>query len=147
MSALSKMREFVAEFPGADVLRDFQVDFIDQIPANGGIAPSGLVELSRKRDILGNVTVRNQYNFGLYCVFEKTPGDDVGAMTNADWVMDFQEWVQAQSVLGKTPVFGDVPSEERVTAQNGVLYAANEEGTAIYTIQLSVEFTKKFEVI
>jgi hypothetical protein len=146
MNALSIIRDFVGKYPGADVLRDFQVDFVDQIPANGGIAPSGLVEVSRKRDILGNVTIRNQYNFGLYCVFEKAPGDDVGATTNADWVMDFQEWVQAQSVSGKAPVFGDVHREERITAQNGALYAANEEGTAIYMIQISVEFIKKIEV-
>lgn len=146
MNALSIIRDFVGKYPGADVLRDFQVDFVDQIPANGGITPSGLVEVSRKRDILGNVTVRNQYNFGLYCVFEKAPGDDVGATTNADWVMGFQEWVQAQSVSGKAPVFGDVPREERITAQNGALYAANEEGTAIYMIQISVEFIKKIEV-
>lgn len=146
MNALGKIRDFVGKYPGADVLRDFQVDFVDQIPANGGIAPSGLVEVSRKRDILGNVTVRNQYNFGLYCVFEKAPGDDVGATTNADWVMDFQEWVQAQSIMGLAPVFGDVPREERITAQNGALYAANEEGAAIYMIQISVEYIKKSEV-
>ena len=146
MNALSIIRDFVGKYPGADVLRDFQVDFVDQIPANGGIAPSGLVEVSRKRDILGNVTIRNQYNFGLYCVFEKAPGDDVGATTNADWVMDFQDWVQTQSIMGLAPVFGDVPREERITAQNGALYAANEEGTAIYMIQISVEFIKKIEV-
>ena len=31
-------------------------------------------------------------------------------------------------------------------AQNGVLYEANEEGTATYMVQLSVQFIKKFEV-
>lgn len=146
MSALTKIREFIETYPGAEVLRDFQVDFLDQVPTNGSLAPSGLVEVNRKRDILGNVTIKNQYNFGLYCVFVKAPGDDVGATINADWVMDFQEWVQTQSALGKAPVFGDVPEEERIAAQNGVLFAAYEEGTAVYMIQLSVEFTKKFEV-
>lgn len=145
MTALEKIREFVKSYPGADIFRDFQVDYTDQVPFNGGIFPSGLVEVSRQTDILGNVTVTNQYNFGLYYVFEKAPGDDVGAAENADWVMDFQEWVQEQSVTGAAPVFGDVPSREKITAQNGVLYGADEEGTAMYMVQLSVQFIKIFK--
>lgn len=145
MTALEKIREFVRSYPGSDIFKDFQVDFTDQIPNNGGISPSGLVEISRKKDILGNTTITNQYNFGLYCVFEKVPGDDTGATINADWVMDFQEWVQEQSVGGLAPVFGDVPGQERIMAQNGVLYDADEEGTATYMVQLSVQFVKEFK--
>ena len=146
MTALEKIREFVRQYPGADIFRDFHVDYTDQIPFNGGVFPSGLTEISRSRDILGNVTVVNQYNFGLYYVFEKSPGDDIGATENADWLMDFQEWVQEQSALGLAPVFGDVPGIESITAQNGVLYNADEEGTAMYMVQLTVQFIKKYEV-
>lgn len=145
MTALEKIREFVRSYPGSDIFKDFQVDFTDQIPNNGGIFPSGLVEISRKKDILGNTTITNQYNFGLYYVFAKVPGDDTGATINADWVMDFQEWVQEQSVRGVAPAFGDVPREERVMAQNGVLYDADEEGTATYMVQLSVQFVKIYK--
>lgn len=145
MTALEKIREFVRSYPGSDIFKDFQVDFTDQIPNNGGIFPSGLVEISRKKDILGNTTSTNQYNFGLYCVFEKVPGDDTGATINADWVMEFQEWVQKQSAIGAAPVFGDVPREERMIAQNGVLYDADEEGTATYMVQLSVQFVKIYK--
>ena len=144
MTALEKIREFIGSYPGADILRDFQVDFTDQIPANGGIFPSGLVEVSRKKDLFGNVTVTNQYNFGLYFVFEKAPGDDEGAAVNADWLIGFQEWVQEQSAAGKAPVFGDLPQKERITAQNGVLYDVQEEGLAMYGVQLSVTFIKEF---
>ena len=146
MTALEKIREFVKRYPGADIFRDFHVDYTDQIPFNGGVFPSGLTEVSRSRDILGNVTIANQYNFGLYYVFEKSPGDDIGAMENADWLMDFQEWVQEQSALGLVPVFGDVPGSESITAQNGVLYDADEDGTAMYMVQLTVQFIKKYEV-
>jgi len=115
-------------------------------PPPGGILPDGLVEVSRKRDIVGNVTVTNQYNFGLYYVFEKAPNDDAGAEKNADWIVDLQEWVQEQSVTGQAPVFGDVPRAERIIAQNGVLYEAGAEGTGTYMVQLSVLFTKRYEV-
>lgn len=142
MTDLEKIRSWIATYPGYDILTNFDVDFTDQIPSNGGIYPSGLVEISRTRDILGNVTVRNQYNFGLYYVFLKDPGDTEGAMVNADWIMDFQKWIQEQSVLHLAPVFGDDARSERIKAQNGILYDANEEGTATYMVQLSVQFTK-----
>lgn len=145
MSALSKIREFIGTFPGADILNHFRVDYTDQIPFNGGIFPSGLMEVSRTKDIFGTVTVENQYNFGIYYVFAKDTGDDAGATENAAWVMDFQEWVQEQSCMGRAPAFGDVPNREKIIAQNGVMYDADEEGTAMYMVQLSVNFIKRYE--
>ena len=146
MTSLERLRAWIATYPGHDILNEFHVDYTDQIPANGGVYPSGLVEVDRRSDIMGNVTVTNQYNFGLYYVFEKAPGDDAGAAVNAGWVMDFQEWVQAQSAAGMAPAFGEVPRKERISAQNGVLYEADEGGTATYMVQLSVEFQRKYEV-
>ena len=146
MTALDKLRNWIKTFPGYDILADFQVDYTDQMTANsGGIFPSGLVEVGRSADIMGTVTVTNQYNFGLYYTFLKAPGDDVGATVNADWVMDFQEWVQAQSITGKAPIFGDRPKSERIIAQNGTLYEFDKEGVALYAVQLSVQFVKIFE--
>ena len=144
MTALEKMREWIARYPGYDILHDFCVDYIDRIPSSGAIFPAGLVELSRSSDIVGNVTVNNQYNFSIYYCFEKAAGDDIGAKINADWVTGLQEWVQEQSATGKAPIFGDVPHEERISAQNSVLFEA-DEGTATYMVQLSVTFTKKYE--
>lgn len=146
MSELEKIRNWISCYPGYNILNQFDVDFTDKIPSSGGIFPSGLVEISRTADILGNVTVRNQYNFGLYYVFAKAPGDDVGAAVNADWIMDFQKWVQNQSISRTAPAFGSDPGSERIQAQNGVLYATDEEGTATYMVQLSVTFTKYYEV-
>lgn len=146
MTALEKIKTWLATYPGFDILSQFQVDYTNQGPANGGVFPAGLVEVQRRKDIFGNMTITNQYNFGLYYVFEKAPNDDVGATLNADWLMDFQLWVQGQSATGAAPVFGDVPHDERITAQNGVLYEASDEGLATYMVQLSVQFTKKIEV-
>ncbi len=144
MSDLEKIREWIKTFQKHDIIADFMIDFADQIPGSGSIAPSGLVEISRLEDIVGNVTVRNQYNFGLYYVFQKPPSDNVEAFNNAEWLMDFQRWVQEQSACHMAPTFGDEPAGERIQAQNGVLYAADEEGTAMYMVQLSVQFTKYY---
>lgn len=146
MSALTKIKEWLATFPGNSRLESLQVDYIPAEPGNGSIAPSGLVEISRKPDILGNITVENQYNFGLYYVLAKSTDDDEGSTENADWLMDLQEWVQEQSLTGKAPKFGDDPLTEQIQAQNGSIFGANEEGTAIYMAQLSVNFIKKYEV-
>ena len=145
MTALETVRDWIKTFPDFEILSAFQFDFTDQIPQNGGIFPNGLLEINRTEDILGNVTVQNQYNFGLYYVFEKSPGDDVGALVNADWIMDFQEWIQERSARKNVPQFGDKTLYAQ--AQNGTLYDASEEGTATYMVQLSIVFEKRFEVI
>ena len=146
MSDLEKIRKWVATYPGAKRMRDMKVDYFSPNPDNGSIDPSGLIEVSRTEDILGNITVENQYNFALYFVFLKDPGDDQGAMDNAAWLMDFQRWVQEQSIRKKIPAFGDDPARETARAQNGALFAADEEGTAIYSVQMSFNFIKIYEV-
>lgn len=146
MTTLDIVRDWIETFPEYDILSKFCFDYTDHIPANGGIFPSGLVEVSRTSDICGNVTVENQLNFGIYTVFEKAIDDEEGAKINAEWVMKFQEWVQEQSVQGLAPVFGDVPSKVVIKAENGALYEAQDEGMATYMVQLSINYIKKFEV-
>lgn len=143
MSALETIREWIKTYPGHDILSEFSIDYTNQIPANGGIFPSGLTEVSRRKYITGDTMVENQYNFGIYYVFAKATEDDARALVNADWVMDFQEWVQEQSVNGDCPQFGDKTLS--IKAQNGTLYAAEAEGTATYMVQLSVKFNKFFK--
>jgi len=144
MNPLEKMVNWIKTYPGYDILGDFQIDYADHVPNVGSLAPSGLIEVERRRDIVGNVTVTNRYNFGLYCVFEKAPDDNECATINADWIMDFQEWAQEQSITGKAPVFGDEPHKERITAQNGMMFDIPADGTATYMVQLSVQFVRKF---
>lgn len=144
MSALKKIREWLATFPGYERLQSLQVDYLAAEPNSGSIAPSGLIEVSRKENIFGEVTVTKQYNFGLYYVFAKATEDDEGSTENAEWITDLQEWVLEQSILGRAPTFGDEPKTEEIKAQNGTIYGATEEGTAIYMVQLSVKFIKKY---
>lgn len=144
-TALEKMRAFVAGFPDTDVLANLAIDYTDRIPDTAGLFPSGLVEVRRTTDLLGNVTTQNQYNFALYAVVGKAPGDDWIATQTQEWLMGFQEWVQEQSVRHLAPTFGDEPRSERITAQNGAIYSADPEGTAVYAIQISASFTKRYE--
>lgn len=138
---LTKLRNWIKTFPGFDILSAFRVDYTDQIPANGGVFPAGLVEISRKEDIVGNVTVTNQLNFGLYYVFTRAAGDDIGAQINADWIADFQLWVQEQDIRGLAPSYG---RRQRIKAENGALYATDDEGAATYMVQLSIQYDIEF---
>lgn len=145
MSDLEKVRNWLLSYPKIDRIQGLGVDYYSAQPNNGSIDPSGLVEISRTTDIIGNTTVRNQYNFALYFVLAKSPEDNVGATENADWLLDLQKWIQEQSIRKQAPIFGDEPKTETISAQNGKVDAADEEGTGVYSVQLSIEFTKIYK--
>jgi hypothetical protein len=142
---LEKMRAFVASYPDADVLGALAIDYTDHVPDCAGLFPNGPGEIRRRTDVMGDGTVENQYNFALYTVMAKAPGEDEGATLNAEWRQGFQRWVQEQSARGLAPTFGDEPRRERMTAQNGAIYSADGEGVAVYAIQLSATFVKRYE--
>lgn len=146
MSALEKIRNWLMTYPKIGQIQGLNVDYYSEKPDNSSIAPSGLVEIGRKEDVLGNVTVQNQYNFSLYFVLAKAMDDDVGATENADWLIEFQEWVQEQSILRKVPSFGDEPKSETIKAQNGTNDGVSKDGTTgLYTVLLSINFTKIYK--
>lgn len=146
-SDLARLRNWLATYPGYDILHNMLVDYIDEIPGAVSLMPAGLVEISRAEYILGDVTVQNQYNFGLYLALEKSPGDDIASAYNAGWVLDFQRWVQAQSVAHTAPTFGNIDQrQETIKAQNGALLDTGKDGVAVYIVQLSAEFKVKYEV-
>lgn len=147
MNPLDKVREWLKKYEGFDRLQDLRVDYYSQQPDNGSIDPSGAQVISVTENIIGTKTVEMQYNFGIYFVLAKDPSDENTAVDNAAWVMDFQRWVNEQSILQLAPTFGDVPRAESIKAQNGAVMAADSEGVAIYMVQLSVNFTKIYEVI
>ena len=142
--ALDIMRDFVASYPDFDILGELAIDYTSNVPNCAGLFPAGLVEVRRRRDILGNVESDRQVNFALYAVLANSPGIAADSEYNAEWLMGFQEWVLDQSARGLAPAFGDVPERERMTAQNGELYQSDEEGWAMYVIQISAGFTKRF---
>ena len=48
MTALETLKNWLKTYPGHDILGEFQVDYTDQVPSNGGVFPSGLEEIARK---------------------------------------------------------------------------------------------------
>lgn len=146
MTPVHKIQTWLNTFPGIDRIKDMRIDYYSPDPDNGSIDPSGVQLVSIKEDILGNKTVEQQYNFALYYVLAKEPGGDDSAKTNAEWLLQFQNWVNKQSLLGLAPTFGADPKSEQIKAQNGSLTQASMDGIGIYMVQLSVNFIEKYEV-
>lgn len=76
MSELEQVITWLRTYEGHDILKDWHVDYTDQVPSCGAVFPQGLQEIERRTYITGAVCVTNQSNFGLYFTFAKSAGDD-----------------------------------------------------------------------
>lgn len=132
---LEKVKQWLETFPQWE--GSLQLDYMDAVPGSSGLYPRGLTELSRKEDVLGNIRV--QYR----CVFLLRTA---AAGENAQWLLDLQNWVMEQDRLGLAPKFGDEPKTEHVRALEGRLDSQKQVGSAVYTVQITAEFTKLYEV-
>lgn len=117
------------------------VDTTCSTPGNVGLYPTGMERLSRREDVLGNVTVRNRNHFRLYRVCAGQSEDWDGAR----WISRFQDWVQLQDMMGLAPHFGDDPKAERIIAHSGKLHSTDRVGTVRYTVELTVDYEKTVE--
>ena len=138
MTDLEKLQQWLLTYPGwKDTLL---VDFTEAEPGNSGLFPNGLEEISRREDVLGNLQIACRYRFMLY---RRTAGR-ADNTANAQWLLDFQNWVQQQSLAGLTPRFGDVPARERLQAQKGTRKEGAQVG--MYAVALIADFMKVYEV-
>ena len=140
MTDLERLRQWLQGYPNWE--ESLQVDFAEVRPGNAGLFPNGLEETGRREDVLGNVQIDCRYRFVLY---RHTAGQADGT-ANAQWLLDFQNWVQQQSAVGLAPHFGDVPSRERMQAQKGTLKEVSQAGTGTYMVTLIADFRKVYEV-
>ena len=140
MTLLEQVQGWVGTYPGMERLERFWVEDVGTGPGQGGLYPKGLTELERKEDILGNVEVVDQVRFRLYFVFQKAASD-------AHWLLDFQDWVQEQSATGALPPFGgDGGTGQTARAERGMLCRVGEDGTATYSVTLTIKYKKRYEV-
>ena len=140
MDELEKVRRWVQTFPQWE--EQLHIDYTGAVPGNAGLFPVGMEEVGRREDVLGNVTVSCRCRFSLYRV-TTGQGDNTH---NAQWLLDFQNWIQAQSAAHLAPAFGDEPAREQIRAEKGRLKNASQTGTGIYAVELTAEFVKKYNV-
>ena len=68
----------------------------------------------------------------------------MGDGKDAAWLLAFQNWVLQQSMAGLAPMFGDVPTAERIRAEKGKLRETSQAGCGVYAVTLTAEFVRKF---
>ncbi len=144
-SVVEKVRAWLNTCPYMDTFSDgIHIDWTAPGAGTFGIMPTGCTTVQDVEDVMGNRTVRKQYSIALYA--RGWTVDDVARLENTDFLDTFQEWVEEQQAMGCTPKFGDNPDEERITAQNGMLFALSENGqTGLYQIQIEITYDKQFE--
>lgn len=136
MKDLEKMQNWLKTYPyWTD---DLQVDFLESVPGNAGLYPEGLEIRSRQADVLGNQQVFCRYRFTIY---RQTPGQE-DSLEDAQWLLDFQDWVQRQSAAGLAPRFGDIPEQEWLQAQKGTLKKSGQ--TKVYAVTLVADFVREY---
>lgn len=138
MTDLEKLKTWLATYPGWEADKPFFVDFTTPKPGCVGLFPQGLEQLSLRRDITGGQKAACRYRFLLY----RASSLEENQEENARWILDFQNWVEAQSARGLAPRFGDVPGEERLRAEGGSLRKAGKLGSGLYALTLTAEFTR-----
>lgn len=136
MADLEKLRQWLQTFPKWE--GTLQVEYTEPGPGSTGLFPLGLEERNRREDVLGNLQVACRYRFSLY---RRTGRQQE---KNAQWLLEFQNWVQQQSADGLTPHFGDVPQQERMQAEKGALKERTQTG--LYVVTLIADFMKVYEV-
>ena len=138
MTDLEKLFWWLREYPHWGGY--LQVDRLEDESDGIGIFPKGLEELSRQEDVHGNLRIACRYRFELLRRVHYSPD----SIENAQWLLDFQNWVQQQCREGLAPRFGDVPAAERMRAEKGFLQNHSMKDTCAVT--LIADFIKVYEV-
>lgn len=141
MSVLETLQAWLCTCPHFPLGLSWSYDHVGAAPGSIGLYPLGMEEKQYRRDILGNVRAVYQQQFQLQVV---TCPDPKGGNAAAA-LLAFQHWVAQQCAQGNTPVFGDVPEEEKILAEKGKLASVSKAGSCKYTVRLTVRFVKNFE--
>ncbi len=140
MTDLQKLKNWLQQYPHWDTNGELLVDYTKGVAGNWGLYVTGLQEKDRTQDIQGNATAENRYTFTLY----RLVAAPLKQEAFAEWLLDFQQWVQRESAQGRAPAFGDVPSKERLCAHSGRLESDSKNGVARYALQLTADFVKYY---
>lgn len=118
------------------------VDDLSAVGESAGAFPLGIEMLSRRENLLGQVTLRCRTRCTLRLILPLAPGDAGQGTRNAGRLLELQDWVAQQSAAGLAPTFGNIDSTaERMAASSGRLERRSDEGTAVYTVELTAEYT------
>lgn len=128
MEQLEIFKNYLMAFPGwGDAT--LSIDTTASTPGSCGLFPLGTEELSRREDVLGNVTCRLRQTFLLRRVAVR--GEDAAA-----FMAELSRWFYEQPA----PNLG---ADTRIRGEKGRLSSAGHTGTATYEMKIIAEFERE----
>lgn len=115
-------------FPGWGEVA-LSIDTTDPTPGSCGLFPLGTEEISRREDLLGNVTCRLRQTFLLRRVAVR--GEDAAAFMAA-----LSRWIWEQPAP-------DLGADTRIRGEKGRLASVDRTDTATYEMKIIAEFEKE----
>lgn len=139
--------EFLKTCPFLDFTTDIHgFPFNPNVIEGNGLAYTGTPRPSRIPDVTGGMRITKQANFIFY--IRRTWIDAINQEEMANLIAQFEEWVEREDILGRTPKFGDADFDEQLWADSGMLLetqSATQPFTALYMVQLHVNYQILFE--
>lgn len=133
-SILESVKVFVESCPFlADI--DLHIDQTDEQPINYSIQTSGLIKLSE--DVCGN----QEWQYNALLQSREYTADDLSRLNASEFTENFIFWTEEQNMLKIFPQLGGGRIVTRISADNGILLALDEDGDrGLYQIQLHIFF-------
>ena len=142
MNIIEKVREILQSFPKiCEVCNEIHIDFASEEPTSYGLSSVG--DSLIKEDILGNQV--RQHTFMLYSTFSAV--NDFERLQNSSALLELATWLEKQTGAEVETTVGDEKYTgliEKLTAQNGMLYAVPQENMADgvqYQLQIVAVYT------
>lgn len=142
MNIIEKVREILQSFPRiCEVCNEIHIDFASEEPTSYGLSSVG--DSLIKEDILGNQV--RQHTFMLYSTFSAV--NDFERLQNSSALLEMATWLEKQTGSEVETAVGDEKYTgliEKLTAQNGMLYAVPQENMADgvqYQLQIVAVYT------
>jgi len=133
---------FLDEF-GIDMSKISAQRFISSAPQGTALDYVGSNVPEDRPDILGGRFIVRQANFNLW--FKAKSGHNMLREDIADFIFNFELWVEFCQHYNLVPKIGDTPIFEVMWADNG-MYFSDWDGkeTSLYQIQLHIIFQKEY---
>lgn len=114
---------------------DLHIDQTDEQPVSYSIQTSGLIKLSE--DVCGN----QKWQYNALIQSREYTSDDLARLNASEFTENFIFWTEEQNAGKNFPKLGKDIIVTRISADNGILLALDEDGDrGVYQIQLHIFF-------
>lgn len=143
------MREFLLTYPNLEPGSTIDVlPFSPNITDGNGISYTGLGTPVIERDVTIGSTVTYRASFSMDILRHLI--DEISNEEITEFMMEFEQWVIEQSLMGNAPRFGREGYDETMWAQGGILYMVQQPPDvqipfAAYRTNIIIQFQKFYK--